>query len=113
MRLKHLRKLNNETQKQLADLLQVSLRTVQYYENGSVTIPNDTLKKIAEHYLVSVSEIFGEPKQHVNLQHTEVKEIAHYVVNNWDIFMQNALFNANFKAKAGEWALQIKKEDSK
>lgn len=111
MRLKVLRKLNNETQKQLADLLNVSLRTVQYYENESVTIPNEKLKKIANHYSISISEIFNEQKENNNFNTIKTEELALYVVENWEKFIDDPLFNANFKAKAGEWALSIKNKD--
>ncbi|CAM1345517.1 helix-turn-helix domain-containing protein [Tenacibaculum amylolyticum] len=110
MRLKIIRKQNNETQKDLADLLNVSTRTVQYYENGKVTIPNDKLKKIATHYSVSVAEIFNEKEIVSDLDSIETELIAQYVVENWQTFMKDGYFNANFKSKASEWALLVKKE---
>lgn len=110
MRLKILRKQNNETQKELATLLGVSMRTIQYYENGDVTIPNDKLKKIANHYSVSIAEIFNEQKSNQDLDSIDKKELAQYVVEHWEEFMKDGLFNANFKSKAGEWAIDIKRK---
>ncbi|WP_272151651.1 helix-turn-helix domain-containing protein [Tenacibaculum aiptasiae] len=110
MRLKELRKANKETQKQLADFLDVSLRTVQNYESGNVTIPNAMLKKLSVHYNVPVSDIFVSKEDiEINLDDIDKSTIAVYIVNNWEEMMKDNLFEANFKAKAGEWALKIKK----
>ncbi|TDQ22780.1 helix-turn-helix domain-containing protein [Tenacibaculum caenipelagi] len=110
MRIKELRKKHKETQSFLADLLDVSLRTIQNYENGSVTIPNNKLKVLAEHYNITVSEIFLQKEDHqINLDEIDANVLANHVVENWDRLMQNNLFSANFKAKAGEWALKVRK----
>ncbi|WP_299836108.1 helix-turn-helix transcriptional regulator [uncultured Tenacibaculum sp.] len=110
MNLKDIRKSKKETQKDLADFLGVSLRTVQNYESGKVTIPNAMIKKIAQHYEVSVTEIFADKENMlVDLKNMDRNQIAVFIVENWEYMMEDNLFSANFKAKAGEWALQIKK----
>ena len=110
MRIKELRRDKKETQQELADFLGVSLRTVQNYENGSVTVPNTKLKLIAQHYKISVSEIFllKDDAENTDLKSLDPNIISNYVVENWDELMKNNLFSANFKARAGEWALRIK-----
>lgn len=59
-KIKELRKKKGEKQSDLANLLSVSLRTVQNYEAGKVDIPTKKLKIIADHYNVSVSFLFSE-----------------------------------------------------
>lgn len=109
MKLKELRKKNNETQTQLSEILDVSLRTVQNYESEKVTIPNDKLKVIAKHYNVSLSEIFNDKLNDIDLNKIERKILSKYITDNWEYMMEDPLFNANFKAKAGEWAIGVKK----
>ncbi|WP_157821948.1 helix-turn-helix domain-containing protein [Tenacibaculum sp. Bg11-29] len=109
MRLGLIRKNKGETQKQLADVLNVSLRTVQNYEKGSVTIPNEKLKQIVSHYKINLTDVFEENENSIDLSNIKKSIISEYIVENWDNMMKDNLFNANFKAKAGEWAISIKK----
>ena len=110
MNLKEIRKSKGETQKDLADFLGVSLRTVQNYESGKVTIPNAMIKKIGQHYNVSVTDIFvDKDNPNLDLKSIDKNQISLFIVENWEYMMDDNLFAANFKAKAGEWALQIKK----
>lgn len=111
MRLSIIRKNRGETQKQLADVLNVSLRTIQNYEKGSVTIPNEKLKQIISHYKVSLTDVFEENDVSIDLSKIKKSIISEYIVKNWDDMMDDNLFNANFKAKAGEWAISIKKSN--
>ncbi|WBX78324.1 helix-turn-helix transcriptional regulator [Tenacibaculum ovolyticum] len=111
MRLSIIRKNKGETQKQLADVLNVSLRTIQNYEKGSVTIPNEKLKQIVSHYKVNLTDIFEESDKSIDLHTVNKSVISEYIVENWEYMMENNLFNANFKAKAGEWAISVKKNN--
>ncbi len=89
--IKTLRKNNNESQTDLSLILGVSLRTVQNYESGKVTIPNDKLSKIAQHYDVSVSYLF-ESETEKKLKNTPIlekngvnltiKEILLFIIDN-------------------------------
>ena len=63
-RLKDLRNGKGESQTDLADIIGVSLRTVQNYESGSTDIPMKNLEKIAQHYNVSVSYLFQDNELH-------------------------------------------------
>lgn len=57
-RIKKLRLSHNETQKNLADAIGISVMAVSKYENG-LSIPSDDTKvKIARHYNVSVEWLF-------------------------------------------------------
>ncbi|CAM1355885.1 helix-turn-helix domain-containing protein [Tenacibaculum halocynthiae] len=112
MRLKELRKNKGETQSELADILKVSLRTIQNYEKGSVTIPNEKLKQISLHYNVTFSDIFIENNDNFDLKQIDRRLISSFITKNWDYMIEDDLFNANFKAKAGEWAISIKKNQN-
>lgn len=57
-RLKYLRKLENETQQQLADSLKISKSTVSMYENGQREPDFETLEAIADHYNVDIRTFF-------------------------------------------------------
>ena len=58
-KLKILRKQSNITQQTLSDKLFISLRTLQYYEQG-VRSPNlETLVKIADILNVTTDELLG------------------------------------------------------
>ena len=58
-RLKELRKLNNVTQKQLAEFIGASERGVQNYEQGSRKPAYDMLIAIADYFDVSVDYLLG------------------------------------------------------
>jgi len=59
-RLRALRFEYNETQRQLAELLDIKNTTYSEYERGNVLPPYDKLKKLAEHFDVSVEYLMGE-----------------------------------------------------
>lgn len=39
---------------------------------------------------------------------TEVEVISINIFDNWDLFMKNRLFKANFESKAASWAMKLK-----
>ena len=57
LRIKNLRLDNNKSQKELAKYLEIDLSTYNKYEKGSRKLSNDVVKKLAEYYEVSVSDI--------------------------------------------------------
>ena len=57
LRIKNLRLENNKSQKELAKYLQIDLSTYNKYEKGSRKLSNEVVKKLAEYYNVSVSDI--------------------------------------------------------
>ena len=59
-RLKSLRYEYNETQQDVAAVLHIQRPTYTMYEKGSVLPPYDKLKKLAEHFDVSVEYLMGE-----------------------------------------------------
>lgn len=59
-RLRALRFEYNETQKDIAGLLNIRSSTYSEYERGNVLPPYDKLKKLAEHFDVSVDYLMGE-----------------------------------------------------
>ena len=48
---------NNKSQKELAKYLEIDLSTYNKYEKGSRKLSNEVVKKLAEYYNVSVSDI--------------------------------------------------------
>ena len=57
LRIKNLRLENNKSQKELAKYLEIDLSTYNKYEKGSRKLSNEVVKKLAEYYTVSVSDI--------------------------------------------------------
>ena len=47
----------NKSQKELAKYLEIDLSTYNKYEKGSRKLSNEVVKKLAEYYNVSVSDI--------------------------------------------------------
>lgn len=58
-RLKELRKQINISQKQLADVVQVSQQSINKYENHDVQPDLDTLMRLAAYFNVSVDYLIG------------------------------------------------------
>ena len=57
LRIKNLRLENNKSQKEIAKYLEVDLSTYNKYEKGSRKLNNEVVKKLAEYYNISVSDI--------------------------------------------------------
>ena len=57
LRIKNLRLENNKSQKDIAKYLEVDLSTYNKYEKGSRKLSNEVVKKLAEYYNISVSDI--------------------------------------------------------
>jgi transcriptional regulator with XRE-family HTH domain len=101
MNLKKLRKNKQESQTDLSKSMSVSLKTIQNWENESVTIPNKRLKDLAKHYNVNVFELFSSKK--IELKNIPIKDLALLVFENWSELMSDKYFNLFFKNKATEW----------
>ncbi len=85
--LKQLRKENNYTQEQLADILSVSSRTVSRWETGYNMPDISILVELSELYQISLSELIkGERKsENMNEETKEVvQSLSEYVKNNED-----------------------------
>jgi len=59
-KLKSLRTLAGESQKYLADILEISDVMISQYENGKKMPGRETMKKIASHYNTTLSDLLGE-----------------------------------------------------
>lgn len=57
LRIKNLRLENNKSQKDLVKYLEIDLSTYTKYEKGSRKLSNEVVKKLAEYYNVSVTNI--------------------------------------------------------
>jgi len=98
LKIKELRVKNKESQKELSFIVDVSLRTIQNYESGKVSVPNDKLKIIAEHYNVSVANLFDDTKKTKiptlkkdNVIFT-IKEVLTYIIDNEEELKQDKQF---------------------
>ena len=77
--LRELRKEKGLTQEQLADIFNVSARTVSRWETGSNMPDISILIEIADYYQLDVREILnGERNEHAPESGSEIKEIAEY-----------------------------------
>lgn len=59
IRIRHLREDADLTQRQLAELLNVSQTTYSRYESGILDIPSISLVKLAQFYQTSVDYLLG------------------------------------------------------
>jgi transcriptional regulator with XRE-family HTH domain len=80
LKIKELRRAKNQSQTELSEVIGVSLRTIQNYESGSVDVPINKLKKIAQHYDVTIPYLFGGKKEEIK----EVQEIKEFDSLNID-----------------------------
>ena len=62
MRLKELREDKDITQKELAQILNITQNTYSNYENGKTEPPYEIFKKLCLYYNVSADYILGLPK---------------------------------------------------
>lgn len=58
-RIRKIRRLHNETQQELANMLQMKQAQYQRYESGKQALPIEHLIKICQHYNVSADYILG------------------------------------------------------
>lgn len=61
-KIKELREDNDLTQKQLAEILNTTQRTISYYEKNERELPIEMLIKYAKHFNVSLEYICGIDK---------------------------------------------------
>jgi len=98
-KIKELRKSNKESQNSLAAIVGVSLRTIQNYEAGKVSVPKDNLEIIAAHYGVSVAYLFDDvkiPKMPTYKKDGvtfNIKEILTFIIDNEDALKEDKQFN--------------------
>lgn len=60
--LKDIRIDHEESQQQIADIMQITRQQYQLYESGKRSLPIDLLKVFCQHYKVSADYILGLPK---------------------------------------------------
>lgn len=58
-RLKNLREDSDLTQKEISDYLHISQRTYSHYENGTRSIPIETLIRLANYYHTTLDYLVG------------------------------------------------------
>jgi transcriptional regulator with XRE-family HTH domain len=96
--IKVLRKSKKETQQMLADTIGVSLRSIQHYESGKVTVPKEKLKAIADHYDVAISYLFKEvDKPLSNTIDKEIEELVKQCLEKWDHLIQHPYFETKIE----------------
>lgn len=65
--LRYYRKLNKHTQESIANKLKITTSAYGFYEQGRNTPPYSKLKELSEIYKISISELTGEPREHLEL----------------------------------------------
>ena len=75
MKLKELRKSLHMTQQQFADSLKLERVTYVRYENGTRSIPNDVLMRIAEQYHVTTDYLLDRQQYIKQLPSEELEEL--------------------------------------
>ena len=63
LKIKQLRRNNNESQTALSKVIGVSMRTIQNWESGKVDVPSKKLELIAQYYGVTVAYLFKEEEE--------------------------------------------------
>ena len=89
-RLKELRLVNGETQKDLANAIEVGRTTISEYESGKIVPKQEGLLRIANHFNVSVDYLTGvsnEPatrKQNASDLDALLNTIHHILLDEYD-----------------------------
>lgn len=89
-RLKELRLANGETQKELANAIEVGRTTISEYESGKIVPKQEGLLKIANHFNVSVDYLTGVSntpatrKQNVSDLDSLLNTIHHILLDEYD-----------------------------
>ena len=116
--IKYFRKKHRITQAKLADILGVSHRTIQNYENGN-PIPKSKLKlfyKIFEAYdteiaVPSENELILKYKEfyasHPKFANIPLEEIIRYIIVHDEELMKNEIFQLYIKNKQSERAIEM------
>lgn len=81
-----------------------SIPKVDFIQNLLRVFPEIDVK-----WLITGEESKNKTKK---ITSNDIEAISINVFDNWDLFMQDRLFKANFESKAASWALKIKKEHS-
>ena len=63
LKIKQLRRNNNESQTALSKVIGVSIRTIQNWEYGKVDVPSKKLELIAQYYGVTVAYLLKEEEE--------------------------------------------------
>ncbi|GLB47821.1 XRE family transcriptional regulator [Neptunitalea lumnitzerae] len=92
LKIKELRKEKKESQSDLAEVLGVSLRTIQNYEAGKVAVPYKNLELIAQHYGVTVAQFFTNEQEEKAIagvgETTDVRKAHHELIwTDYETFM--------------------------
>lgn len=87
-RLKQLREENQLTQRNIATILNVSDRTVSYYENNQRTPDPNTLIKLAKFFNVSIDYLLGQTDYRQGYQN-QVNDMEK-IINNIILDLKNS-----------------------
>lgn len=80
IRLRQLREEKKLTQRNIAAMLNVSDRTISYYESNERTPDPDTLIKLARFFNVSIDYLLGQT-DHGQVCHGEINDIGKFINN--------------------------------
>ena len=88
--LRNLRKENNLTQEELAKIIGVSPGAIGLYEQGSRVPRNSIMKKIAEHFSVSIDYLLGFEVS-TPVSHYSGKQTDEMTFDDFTIAMHNEI----------------------
>lgn len=88
-RLKHLRKRNNKTQQDIADMLCVTRPTYTAYEVEKRKPDYDILCKIADYYDVSTDYLLGRTDNEYNNLSEKQKQVVDFFLERESLFFKS------------------------
>lgn len=88
--IKKYRKEKKITQKQLAELIDKNIRTIQKYESGEIEVPLENALKISEILQIPVKDIYNPKDEEINkiLARATIEEFMNYNDLNAKEFME-------------------------
>ncbi|GLB53000.1 hypothetical protein NBRC110019_20400 [Neptunitalea chrysea] len=98
LKVKELRNKKKESQSSLAEVVGVSLRTIQNYESGKVAVPYKNLEVIAQHYGVTVAYFFSDEKDDQKSKVAEKKSHNQLIWTDYETFMLVPLVSKRVQA---------------
>ncbi len=111
-RLKHLRKENNLTQKDMAEKLGIHPNTISMYEKGNRNIPSTMIKKISDAFNISTDYLLRGEETKEKQEFSSLDESLLKDENYLNLTLKNMLKDSQMVAFQDykSWSVEDKKE---
>lgn len=111
-RLKHLRKENNLTQKDMAEKLGIHSNTISMYEKGNRNIPSTMIKKISDAFNISTDYLLRGEETKEKQEFSSLDESLLKDENYLNLTLKNMLKDSQMVAFQDykSWSVEDKKE---